>query len=89
MRRIAQRKQFRADLKRQKRHGKDIEELIVAVQLLVEQGELPARYRPHKLSGEWSGVGECHIEPDWLLIYAVTDAEVLLTRTGTHADLFT
>ena len=89
MRRIAQRKQFRADLKRQKRHGKDIEELIVAVQLLVEQGELPAGYRPHKLSGEWSGVGECHIEPDWLLIYAVTDAEVLLTRTGTHADLFT
>jgi len=89
MRRIAQRKQFRADLKRQKRRGKDIEELIVAVQLLVEQGELPASYRPHKLSCEWSGVWECPIEPDWLLIYAVTDAEVLLIRTGTHADLFT
>ncbi len=89
MRRIAQRKQFRADLKRQKRRGKDVEELIAAVELLAEQGNLPAGYRAHKLSGEWSGVWECHIEPDWLLIYAVTDAEILLIRTGTHADLFT
>lgn len=88
MRRIAQRKQFRADLKRQKRRGKDVEELIAAVELLAEQGNLPAGYRAHKLSGEWSGVWECHIEPDWLLIYAVTDAEILLIRTGTHADLF-
>ena len=67
MRRISQRKQFRADLKRQKRRGRDIEELIAAVQLLAEQGALPVGYRPHKLSGEWSGVCECHIEPDWLL----------------------
>ncbi len=89
MRRIAQRKQFRADLKRQKRRGKDIEELIVAVQLLAEQGALPAGYRSHRLSGEWSGVWECHIEPDWLLIYVLTDTEVLLIRTGTHTDLFT
>jgi mRNA interferase YafQ len=72
MRRIAQRKQFRA-----------------AVQVLAEQGDLPAGYRAHKLSGEWSGVWECHIEPDWLLIYALTDAEVFLIRTGTHTDLFT
>ena len=47
------------------------------------------RIGAHKLSGEWSGVWECHIEPDWLLIYAVTDEEVLLIRTGTHADQFT
>lgn len=86
---MPQRKQFRADLKRQKRRGKDVEELIAAVELLAEQGNLPAGYRAHKLSGEWSGVWECHIEPDWLLIYAVTDAEILLIRTGTHADLFT
>lgn len=85
---MPQRKQFRADLKRQKRRGKDVEELIAAVELLAEQGNLPAGYRAHKLSGEWSGVWECHIEPDWLLIYAVTDAEILLIRTGTHADLF-
>jgi mRNA interferase YafQ len=88
MRRIAQRKQFRADLKRQKRRGKDIEELFSAVELLAEQGALPAAYAAHRLSGEWSGVWECHIEPDWLLIYTVTSEEVLLIRTGTHADLF-
>jgi mRNA interferase YafQ len=88
MRQILQRKLFRADLKRQKRRGKDLEELFVAVELLAEQGRLPPAYSPHKLSGEWSGVWECHIEPDWLLIYIVTSEEVLLIRTGTHAELF-
>ncbi len=88
MRRIAQRKQFRADLKRQKRCGRDIEELIAAVELLAEQGELPAAYQAHKLAAKWGGVWECHIEPDWLLIYTVSDEEVLLIRTGTHAELF-
>ena len=88
MRRIAQRNQFRADLKRQKRRGRDVEELVVVVELLAEQGALPRAYQPHKLAGEWSGVWECHIEPDWLLIYTVTDEEVLLIRTGTHDDLF-
>jgi mRNA interferase YafQ len=88
MRRITQRRQFRNDLKRQKRRGKDIEELIAAVELLAETGTLPAEYRPHKLSGEWKVVWECHIEPDWRLIYEVSSAEVLLIRTGTHSDLF-
>jgi mRNA interferase YafQ len=88
MRRIAQQKQFRNDVKQQKRRGKDVEELIAAIELLAEEGSLPAAYRPHKLSGEWRGVWECHVEPDWLLIYAVTDKESLLIRTGTHADLF-
>jgi mRNA interferase YafQ len=88
MRRIAQRKQFRDDIKRQKCRDKDIEDLIAVVELLAEQGSLPAAYRPHKVTGEWRGVWECHIEPDWLLIYAVAEDEVLLIRTGTHADLF-
>jgi mRNA interferase YafQ len=88
MRRVTQRRRFRDDLKRQKRRGKDIGDLIAAVELLAEHGTLPTAYRPHKLSGAWSGVWECHIEPDWLLIYVVTDEEVLLIRTGTHADLF-
>ena len=88
MRRITQRRRFRDDLKRQKRRGKDIEELIAAVELLAENGTLPAGYRPHQLSGEWKGVWECHIEPDWLLIYEVTPTEVLLIRTGTHSELF-
>jgi mRNA interferase YafQ len=62
--------------------------LIAAVELLAETGTLPEGYRPHKLTGEWKGVWECHIEPDWLLIYDVTPTEVLLIRTGTHSDLF-
>jgi mRNA interferase YafQ len=88
MRRIAQRKQFRADLKREKRRGKNVEELIAVVELLVGQGTLPTAYHTHKLSGDWSGVWECRIEPDWFLIYVVTADEVLLIRTGTHDDLF-
>jgi len=88
MRRITQRRPFRNDLKRQRRRGKNIEELIAAVELLAENGGLPEGYRPHKLSGEWKGVWECHIEPNWLLIYDITPAEVLLIRTGTHSDLF-
>jgi mRNA interferase YafQ len=88
MRRIAQRTQFRADLRRQKRRGKDIGELVAAVELLAEQGVLPVAYQSHRLSGQWRGVWECHIEPDWLLIYSVSDEEILLIRTGTHDDLF-
>lgn len=88
MRRIVQQRRFEADLKRQKRSGKDIEELIAAVELLADEGELPPAYSPHQLSGEWKGVWECHVEPDWLLIYLVTEIEVLLIRTGSHADLF-
>jgi mRNA interferase YafQ len=74
MRRITQRRRFREDLKRQKRRGKDIEDIVAAVELLAETGMLPETYRPHKLSGEWKGVWGCHIEPDWLLIYDVTPA---------------
>ncbi len=88
MRRIRQQRRFRDDLRRQKRRGKDIEELIEAVELLAEHGELPPAYRPHKLAGEWKGVWECHLEADWLLIYTVTAHEVLIFRTGTHRDLF-
>ena len=88
MRRISQHARFRADLRRQRRRGKNIEELIAAVELLAETGGLPEGYSPHQLSGEWKGVAECHIDPDWLLIYDLTPDEVLLIRTGTHSDLF-
>jgi mRNA interferase YafQ len=56
--------------------------------LLAETGTLPPAYRPHRLSREWAGAWECHIEPDWLLIYTVIGREVVLVRTGTHRDLF-
>jgi mRNA interferase YafQ len=87
VRRITQQARFRRDLQRQKRRGKNIEELINAVELFAEDGALPPAYHPHLLE-EWKGVWECHIEPDWRLIYDVTENEVLLIRTGTHLDLF-
>lgn len=59
------------------------------VKLIAQDMDLPARCRPHKLSGQWTGYWECHIEPDWLLVYDLDDPEVVtLVATGTHADLF-
>ena len=79
---------FGKDLKRQNRRGKDLTKLEAAIESLQRNGELPLTYRPHKLSGDWGGLWECHIESDWLLIYDVSDEDVLLIRTGTHSDLF-
>jgi len=70
------------------KRGKDERKLFVAVETLAREGSLPAELRPHRLVGSWSDFSECHIESDWLLIYDVSDSEVLLVRTGTHADLF-
>ena len=60
------------------------------ITLLAETGTLPSRYKPHKLSGEWKGLWDCHIQPDWLLIWEQHDMELILilTDTGTHSDLF-
>jgi mRNA interferase YafQ len=88
VRRVVQRKQFRDDLKRQKRRGKDLRDLFEAVELLAAQATLQPACHAHRLRAEWSGYWECHIEADWLLIYMVTDDEVLLIRTGTHDNLF-
>lgn len=88
MRYIVQHKHFRRDYKMQKRRGKKMEKLEEVVRLLLEEDNLPPKHRPHKLSGEWRGFWECHIESDWLLIYGLTETKVLLVRTGTHADLF-
>jgi len=70
------------------KRGKDERKLFVAVETLAHTGSLSAELRPHRLVGRWSDFSECHIESDWLLIYVVSDSEVLLVRTGTHADLF-
>lgn len=88
MRYLVQQRQFQKDYKLQRRRGKKMERLKEVVRLLLEEGSLPFKYHPHKLSGEWAGFWECHIESDWLLIYGLNNAHVLLIRTGTHADLF-
>jgi mRNA interferase YafQ len=88
MRRITQQARFKDDLRRQLRRGRDIEDLVAVIEILAQEGSLPAGFRPHQLTGDWKGTWECHIDADWLLIYQVTSREVLLIRTGTHADLF-
>ena len=88
MRHIVQRTRFRRDYKRQKQRGKNIDKLEEIVDKLIRGTPLPETARPHKLSGEYAGLWECHIEHDWLLIYYATDMEVFLHRTGTHKDLF-
>ena len=87
MRSIVQSRQFRRDFKRMKRRGEDVHKIFLTVGLLMRSGDLTSKMRPHKLAGEWAGFYESHLEPDWLLIYSVTDEEVCLVRTGIHADL--
>lgn len=79
---------FKKDLKRLSRRGWNIGRLYTLIVLIQKDEPLPPSARPHKLSGEYAERWECHIESNWLLIYDVTDTEVLLVRTGTHADLF-
>lgn len=79
---------FRKDVKRLSRRGKDLAKLDAVVALLAEGDPLPARCRPHRLTGTWAGFLECHVEPDWLLIWLEDEAAIVLTRTGSHADLF-
>ena len=81
---------FLKDLKIAKRRGLNMEELRIVTDLLQEGKTLPEKYRDHSLSGNYKGYRECHINPDWLLIYKRKEAimVVSLYRTGTHSDLF-
>ncbi len=81
---------FKRDYKRIKKRGYNIRLLEKVITLLAEGQELPASYRDHALTGDYSGCRECHIAPDWLLVYEVIEDELLLylTRTGTHSALF-
>jgi len=79
---------FERDLRRVKKQRKDLGKLEAVVNLLQEQEPLPPRCRPHPLRGNWSGHWDCHIEPDWLLLYQVTEQVLILVRTGSHAELF-
>jgi len=58
------------------------------VELLVKQESIPVEYRDHELSGKWRGIRDVHVEADWLLLYRTTARDLVLIRTGTHADLF-
>lgn len=81
---------FKKDYKRVVKRGYNIKLLEDVITLLAEQKPLPAKNRDHALTGNYTGCRECHIAPDWLLIYEVNTNELILylTRTGTHSDLF-
>ena len=80
--------QFKRDVKRAEKRGKDISKLRLVLRLLVEEKPLPLRLRDHPLKGAWRAYRDLHIEADWLLIYRIDGSAVRFERTGTHADLF-
>jgi mRNA interferase YafQ len=81
-------RQFERDLKKARKRGKDLEKLWRVVETLASGAHLAPRHRTHKLSGDWSEFWECHIEPDWLLIWYFAEDALVLVRNGTHSDLF-
>jgi mRNA interferase YafQ len=88
MRALVESTAFRKDVKRAHKRGYDVQKLEAIIKKLQRGETLPSSNRAHPLKGEWKGYWDCHIEPDWLLIYNLTADEVRLARTGTHADLF-
>lgn len=82
--------QFKKDYKRLKKRGFNLDELQEVIERLRRQEPLDKRHQDHALTGNYAGFRECHIRPDWLLIYAVDKDILVLTaaRTGSHADLF-
>jgi mRNA interferase YafQ len=80
--------QFKRDVRKVEKRGKDMGKLHVLLDLLLNEQPLPEHYRDHPLKGAWAGFRDAHIEPDWLLIYCVEDDELQLARTGAHSDVF-
>jgi mRNA interferase YafQ len=80
--------QFEKDVERARRRGKDLTRLRAVMDALLEPRPLEPRHHDHKLKGSWIGYRECHVEPDWLLIYKPLPDAILFVRTGTHQDLF-
>ena len=85
---IRQATRFRRDVKRLRRQGVDVSKLQAIIITLAAQEPLDEQYRDHALVGNWRGFRECHIQPDWLLIYRIAGEELQLARTGSHAELF-
>ena len=90
MYRVEYTNRFKKDLKRSAKRGLELFKVLEAVKLLEVNGELPHRYKPHKLHGDKNGLWECHIQPDWLMVWEQNNEQMylLFMQTGTHSDLF-
>jgi mRNA interferase YafQ len=88
MRSIRRDTQFKRDVKSLQKCGKDLDKLKRGIQLLINAEKLESKLQDHQLKGLFKDCRECHIEPDWLLIYRIEGSELCLVRTGSHADLF-
>ncbi len=80
--------QFKRDVKLAQKRGKNMDKLKGAIELLLTGDPLPLKYREHALTGNWTGVMDAHLEPDWLLLYTRNKNIMRFERTGTHADIF-
>ena len=81
--------QFKRDVKMAQKRSKDIDRLKTVIVLLAQGRTLPAKHKDHQLKGIYKDCRECHVEPDWLLIYRIEANVLQLIRTGSHSDLFT
>ena len=81
-------KRFEKDLKRGEKRGKNLDKFWSVVQRLLSNQPLDPRHRQHRLAGDWSPCWECHIEPDWLLVWDQQDDTLILVRTGTHTERY-
>ena len=88
MKQVSQTKQFARDIKRMNKRGKDLSKLQNVVRKLAQGRTLPPKNKDHALVGSWKPARDCHIEPDWVLIYTTDDESLRLERTGSHSDLF-
>ncbi|VTS13299.1 mRNA interferase YafQ [Enterococcus casseliflavus] len=82
--------QFKKDYKKAKKQRRDLDQLKKVIVMLQNQQILPEKYRDHKLTGDYVGFKECHISPDWLLVYRIDNDRLILTlaRLGSHSELF-
>jgi mRNA interferase YafQ len=81
-------RRFEKDLKRMGKRGKELQKIKEVMGQLIAEEQLAERYRDHTLIGNYQGRRECHIEPNWLLIYKLEEENIIFERTGTHSDLF-
>ena len=88
MRRVEYSGQFKRDLKRIKKRGKDMYKIRIPMKSLIEGNDLPEIFLDHPLKGNWKGCRDLHIQPDWILIYRLIGNLVRFERTGSHSDLF-